>query len=38
MDIKKLNPWNWFKHEDSHPVSLEQVPVKREVESGRCDH
>ncbi len=27
MDLSKLNPWNWFKHEQ--PRSQEQLPIKR---------
>ncbi|WDE11743.1 Hsp20/alpha crystallin family protein [Thalassomonas haliotis] len=26
MDIEKLNPWNWFKHEDD---STSQIPVSK---------
>lgn len=29
MDIKKLNPWNWFKHEDKQQDKQETIPVKR---------
>jgi len=29
MDIKKLNPWNWFKHEDKQQNNKESIPVKR---------
>lgn len=29
MDIKKLNPWNWFKHEEKQPEQAEIVPVKQ---------
>lgn len=29
MDINKLNPWNWFKHEESVSGSGSRVPVKR---------
>jgi len=30
MNLEKLNPWNWFKHEDGNQDSLQQVPVTRE--------
>jgi len=30
MDLKKLNPWNWFKHEDQPAGSETRLPVKRE--------
>ncbi|MEJ2763080.1 Hsp20/alpha crystallin family protein [Photobacterium sp. MCCC 1A19761] len=30
MDLTKLNPWNWFKHEDSADKSANQIPVTRE--------
>lgn len=29
MDLAKLNPWNWFKHEEPHQQEA-AVPVKRE--------
>lgn len=29
MDIKKLNPWNWFKHEEGQDEKREIVPVKQ---------
>jgi HSP20 family protein len=29
MDIEKLKPWNWFKHEDSANTLSRQVPVTR---------
>lgn len=36
MDIEKLNPWNWFKHEDDSmnqmPVSKNDVPVENSSE------
>ncbi|MFC1748941.1 Hsp20/alpha crystallin family protein [Pseudomonadota bacterium] len=28
MDMKKLNPWNWFKHEEKQD-NKETIPVKR---------
>ncbi|RLT91252.1 MULTISPECIES: Hsp20/alpha crystallin family protein [unclassified Ketobacter] len=33
MDWKKLNPWNWFKHEESGNHAAGQIPVKREAHS-----
>ena len=30
MDLHKLNPWNWFKHEESAKTNKNIVPVKRE--------
>jgi HSP20 family protein len=27
MNIEKLNPWNWFKHEDVSRQQSEQIPV-----------
>lgn len=30
MDLAKLKPWNWFKHEDSQlPKSDNQIPVTK---------
>ena len=29
MNLEKLKPWNWFKHEDSSDVVNRQVPVTR---------
>ncbi|MFA6699534.1 MAG: Hsp20/alpha crystallin family protein [Thiomicrospira sp.] len=29
MDLSKLNPWNWFKHEDG-AKSAESIPLKRD--------
>jgi len=29
MDMKKLNPWNWFKHEERQHDKREIVPVKQ---------
>ena len=29
MDIQKLNPWNWFKHEDNGANKAAQIPVQR---------
>lgn len=29
MDLSKLNPWNWFKHEEG-TKSTESIPVKRD--------
>lgn len=33
MDYHKLNPWNWFKHEETKPSGKNIVPVKREENS-----
>lgn len=30
MDLHKLNPWNWFKHEESEKDKKEIVPVQRD--------
>lgn len=30
MNLEKLKPWNWFKHEDSTNAVNRQVPVTRE--------
>ncbi|NHN38413.1 Hsp20 family protein [Pseudomaricurvus alcaniphilus] len=30
MNLKKLNPWNWFKHEDRAVEQSAQIPVRRE--------
>ena len=30
MDLHKLNPWNWFKHEEPEKEKKEIVPTKRE--------
>lgn len=29
MDFQKLNPWNWFKHEEPSGPSANRIPVKR---------
>ncbi len=29
MDLQKLNPWNWFKHEDAARQGGSKVPVRR---------
>ncbi|HFE36999.1 MAG TPA: Hsp20/alpha crystallin family protein [Gammaproteobacteria bacterium] len=29
MDMKKLNPWNWFKHEEKNQDNKAVVPVKQ---------
>lgn len=29
MDLEKLKPWNWFKHEEGGSESGRQIPVKR---------
>lgn len=29
MNVEKLNPWNWFKHEQGSDSIEHQVPVKR---------
>lgn len=29
MDIKQLNPWNWFKHEEKQQEKSQNVPVKQ---------
>ena len=29
MNLEKLNPWNWFKYEDSVPSQPHQIPVSR---------
>lgn len=30
MDLHKLNPWNWFKHEETEKDKKEVVPVHRD--------
>ncbi len=30
MNLEKIKPWNWFKHEDVHPHTSAQVPVARQ--------
>ncbi|WP_305909681.1 Hsp20/alpha crystallin family protein [Methylomarinum sp. Ch1-1] len=30
MNLKKLNPWNWFKHEESPTAQPDTIPVRRE--------
>ncbi|MDG9669347.1 Hsp20/alpha crystallin family protein [Hahella sp. CR1] len=30
MKLNKLNPWNWFKHEDERQDQREQLPVSRQ--------
>ena len=35
MNLEKLNPWNWFKHEEHSINSQKQIPVSRsDAESG----
>lgn len=29
MHLQKLNPWNWFKHEESCKEDDHQIPVTR---------
>ncbi len=29
MDMKKLNPWNWFKHEEGDEKKVGTLPVKQ---------
>lgn len=29
MNLEKLNPWNWFKEEESVPAQSAQIPVTR---------
>jgi HSP20 family protein len=29
MNLQKLNPWNWFKHEESQNVAESTIPVKK---------
>lgn len=29
MNLQKLNPWNWFKHEEASSSSEGQIPVRR---------
>ncbi|WP_101756762.1 Hsp20/alpha crystallin family protein [Oceanicoccus sp. KOV_DT_Chl] len=42
MDLHKLNPWNWFKHEENQNTATGQIPVKREANElampARSDH
>lgn len=33
MDLQKLNPWNWFKHEEPEKAKPEIIPVKDEDQS-----
>ncbi|MBU2710446.1 Hsp20/alpha crystallin family protein [Zooshikella harenae] len=33
MNLQKLNPWNWFKHEESQKTNEHVMPVTREAES-----
>ena len=33
MDLHKLNPWNWFKHEEPEKAKSEIVPVKDDDQS-----
>lgn len=30
MKLEKLNPWNWFKHEDDQHNVAENIPIKRD--------
>lgn len=30
MDLQKLNPWNWFKHEDREASKDSHIPVARD--------
>lgn len=39
MDLHKLNPWNWFKHEEPETAKSEIVPVKDDDQSlSRLSH
>ncbi|MFC6670180.1 Hsp20/alpha crystallin family protein [Marinobacterium aestuariivivens] len=29
MNLQKLNPWNWFKHEEGTPAADSQIPIQR---------
>jgi HSP20 family protein len=29
MNLEKLKPWNWFKHEENAPASGQSIPVTR---------
>jgi HSP20 family protein len=29
MNLQKLNPWNWFKHEEEHDSYENTIPVKK---------
>jgi HSP20 family protein len=29
MNLEKLKPWNWFKHEESDTGEGSQIPVSR---------
>ena len=31
MDLEKLKPWNWFKHEEGDSDKGQQIPVSRET-------
>ena len=31
MNLQKLNPWNWFQHEENESISRNAVPVKRDL-------
>lgn len=33
MNLQKLNPWNWFKHENDNADRGAQIPVRREEAS-----
>ncbi len=33
MNLQKLNPWNWFKHENSETDDSVQIPLHREEAS-----
>ena len=33
MDLQKLNPWNWFKHEEFQSAGAAQIPVKHVSDS-----
>ena len=33
MNLQKLMPWNWFKHEENQPRDSGQIPVAREQKS-----
>ena len=37
MNLEKLKPWNWFKHEDNADTGSHQVPVKRGESSPVAD-
>ena len=36
MNLQKLNPWNWFKHEENDLANDSEIPISRNVSKERA--